>query len=273
ADLPSPLRHTWSLAVEEQFYLLWPLLFLTAIVIGRKQRRRAVAIMAALVAVASAGVMAILAGSTGDLSRLYYGTDTRIFAMAIGGLIAAFFDPLRDTLRSSEPPAATAGGLRLVGVIGIIGIMAAFVIADDQAEWMYRFGFPSIALVTGLAILGLLPGRGIVGQILSWRLLCWIGIRSYGIYLFSWPIQIFAEHRFPDAPSALRDLLVITMTVGFAALSFHLVERPVIDGRIPWRRGHRPVRRQGRVPATLASSLLAAFIVIGLAVDADAKPD
>lgn len=271
-SLPSPLRHTWSLAVEEQFYLVWPLFFLAAITIARRHRRVGVAVMAGLVAAISATSLTLRAGPTADLSRLYYGTDSRIFAMAIGGVIATFFDPLRRHLRRRGVAATLP--IASLGFLGLTAVIAGFIAADDQGLWMYRWGFLSIAGATGLLLVSLTADRGPLGPVLSWRPLCWIGERSYGIYLFSWPTQIFAEHRFLGSAGPIRDLGVVVVSLVVAALSFTLLERPIIDSRPPWHRWRgnpTAVRRSGRVRTPFALSVIAAIAVFALSFDAEPK--
>src|SRR3954447_2589856 len=143
AGRPSPLRHLWSLSVEEQFYLLWPLLM--GLGLSRLGRRRLLQAILA-VCIASCGLMLILYAPSGDPSRVYYGTDTRVFALLIGAALA-FVWPIGGW---SSPPAGERAKLLLdVGAgVGLATLLAAFLFAEEFDTWIYRGGLVLIALAS-----------------------------------------------------------------------------------------------------------------------------
>src|SRR5690625_3168931 len=130
---------------------------------------------------------------------------------------------------------------------------------------MYRWGFVSVAVLSSMLIVGLGPRGSLLERVLSVPVIRWIGDRSYGIYLFSWPIQVFTEIRLASVPRATRDLLIIAGTIGLAAVSYRLLERPVVEGLPPWRRrasdGSRG-SRTGRVPGVVVGSFASAALVV-----------
>jgi len=292
---PSPFRHAWSLAVEEQYYIVWPILVAGVLVAARHRRRLAVAATALAVTALSAGWLAVGSARGYDQSRLYFGTDTRLFALTVGALVATWFDPVRDRLRARPRGRAVGLGLDALGALGVAAVVAGCTIADQQGDWMYRWGFLAVALASALALAGLGLGTGPASAVLAWRPLRWIGERSYGIYLYSWPIQQLAAERRPGAHGARFDLAVMAVTLVAATLSFALLERPIVTGRPPWRRRaavdaaagaasgaatdapaaaaagvHRPA---GVRPAwVLGGTVVAAIVVVAAAVGGAPKP-
>ncbi|MCU1351576.1 MAG: putative O-acetyltransferase [Acidimicrobiales bacterium] len=252
---PTPLRHAWSLGIEEQFYVVWPILVLLALRFGRPRVRGAVALVAGVGAAVSITWMVHLAGGGRDLSRAYYGTDSRAFTLLVGVLLAVALAP--------GPARRVANrGARLRGAAAVLGLPALVVagvfvrVAANDARWMYRGGFVAFAMIAATLVAAATGERGPFVRLLSARPLRWVGRVSYGIYLWSWPVQIFAQTRFHLHGWRL-DLAVVATTVTAAALSAALIERPIREGRLFGARSE-PIRLAGP-PAAVA---IAAWVVI-----------
>ena len=210
----SPLRHLWSLAIEEQFYLLWPIVVIACL----RHNRRLLIGVTIVATIMSIGLMAVLVGD-GDPSRSYYGTDTRAFSLLIGALGALFAWHLRPKGRRTL----------LVSVLGLGAIGAAFLFIRDDARWMYRGGFVMFALVA-LGVIILASGDTFVTRAMSHPVLRRIGVLSYALYLWHWPIRVFLT----DARLHLPDTTVghvvgiaarLALTFTMAWLSMELIER------------------------------------------------
>jgi len=248
---PLALRHLWSLAVEEQFYLLWPL---AMVLLLRHFRGRLghLAIAVGAVAVASAVWMAVLYRPGVDPSRLYYGSDTRLFTLLVGALLALFW----------RPAAIAHGGVRrhgrlfdVVGLTALAGIALFFLHAHETSGALYRGGFLALAVVTALAVASATHPGTATGKALGVGLLTWIGVRSYALYLWHWPVFVVTR---PGVDVSLRGwpLLVLRLgvTVALADLSYRLVETPVrqMGFRLWLRDVVRPGTPGQRRPARLA---------------------
>lgn len=210
----SPLQHLWSLAIEEQFYLLWPI-----VVIACLSRSRKLLIgVTAVASVTSIGLMAFFLGE-GDPSRSYYGTDTRAFALLIGALGALFAWHLRPSGRRTF----------FAGILGLVALAGAFLFINDSDRWMYRGGFVAFAFVA-LGVIILASGNTIVSKVMAHPILRKIGFLSYALYLWHWPIRVFATDvrmHLPDTPAGRVAGIAIrlTLTFGMAWLSMELIER------------------------------------------------
>lgn len=210
----SPLQHLWSLAIEEQFYLLWPI-----VVIACLSRSRKLLIgVTAVATLVSIGLMAFFLGE-GDPSRSYYGTDTRMFALLIGALGALFAWELR--------PSGTK--TFFAGVLGLVALAGAFLFIHDSHRWMYRGGFVAFAFVA-LGVIILASGNTIVAKAMAHPILRKIGFLSYALYLWHWPIRVFATDvrmHLPDTPAGQIAGIAIRLALTFsmAWLSMELVER------------------------------------------------
>ena len=261
---PSLGTHLWSLAVEEQFYLIWPLAVVAALRLGG---RRAVGILALVLAAASALLMGLLYVPFTDVSRVYFGTDTHAFGLAVGSGLAV--------LVRSRPRAVPGNrvALTLVGSAALIGILAAMALLHEWDGFLYRGGYLGIAVLTGLAVvIATTEGNALV-RTLSWRPLRWIGRRSYGIYLWHWPLLLL------PAPAALAGMelsepagtmLRLGLLVAVAEFSFRLIEVPlrreIAPTRGPVLAGLRRMLRRTRsgfgseFPGVIASSLCLVFL-------------
>jgi peptidoglycan/LPS O-acetylase OafA/YrhL len=268
---PSPLQHTWSLGVEEQYYLIWPLLLvaLAALLAAVARRRRrlvmqnsvhlAVFVLAAGGAIASA-VASVVLVSDRTLDRVYFGTDTRAQALLIGAAMSALL--VRDW------PALTAGRCvirsrllrRVTGiapVLGLAGLAAgAHYAAGSPAE--FRHGLLVLMAVAAVAVIApvALDQDGAVARLLAWRPLVWLGVISYGVYLWHWPVFLVlnGERTGWTGPSLFAVRCIATLAL--AAASWRLIERPI--------RRWRPVR----VPllplagATVATAIAVTVVVV-----------
>ena len=272
---PSLLQHLWSLAVEEQFYLLWPLLFTATMALASWMLRwgRHVVLLAVLLgAAASALLMAALYQPDADPSRIYYGTDTRAAGLLLGAALAFVWAPGRPgrSSRRTSPLLLDALGLAALG-----GLVVFCLLLNQYQPFLYRGGFALVALTTAAVIMlavhprARLLGTGLLGR----QPLRWIGLRSYGIYLWHWPVFMVTRPEL-DVPIDGLGLLVVRLaaTVVLADLSYRYVETPIRRGALgrAWRtlRAARGVRRwRLGVRWTGAVGMSAAFsVALGVAV-------
>jgi peptidoglycan/LPS O-acetylase OafA/YrhL len=258
---PSPLRHTWSLGIEEQWYLVWPLALLVALRFTRSRRWVVIALTAGL-AFGSALLMALLFDPS-DPSRVYYGTDTRAQALLVGAGLALLVMRPRGRPRQAR---ATAGmiGLEVVGIIAVGYLGWLWTHVADTSTWMYSGGF----LVEALAVAALIaaatrPYSPILGPLLSVAPLRAIGRISYGVYLWHWPVYVYltpARTGLGDGPLLAARLAV---TFGLAVLSYRLVEQPI---------RHRTLGRPRTLAVTaflsgtVAAALVAVMVIAGSTV-------
>jgi peptidoglycan/LPS O-acetylase OafA/YrhL len=229
------LRHLWSLAIEEQFYVVWPLVFLGGMALLRTVKRFGLATLT--LAAGSVALMWWLYEPYADPSRVYYGTDTRAAGLLIGAALAAAWRPW--TFQRT----ATRRGTRLLDAIGFLGLggVAAFLFAVGEfSPFLYQGGLPLLGFATAAVIAVTAFPHTTLSRALASAPLRWIGTRSYGIYLWHWPIFMVTRPGLDvslDGPAlwALR----LALTFGIAELSYRFVETPI-------RRGEWPARRHVR---------------------------
>jgi peptidoglycan/LPS O-acetylase OafA/YrhL len=241
--LPSPMRHLWSLAIEEQFYLVWPLVVLGFLRIGRGSRKPLAAICVAGIG-ASVAVMALLYDPL-DPSRAYYGTDARAHTLLVGAVLAlllsrrrAGINPAVGSRRRERRDRRAAAGLHVIGVVAAGGCVWAWARVSDQGSSLYLGGSLAFAVAVAAVIASAVqPGPGPLRAVLSVPVLCWLGRISYGLYLWHWPaIVVLTEDRTGLSGAPLTVARLAT-TLGAATLSFYLVEQPIRRGALRGWRG------------------------------------
>ena len=228
----SPLRHTWSLAIEEQFYLAWPLIVGALLWLGRRRASVVAAVCVAGIAV-SVAAMALLY-DPGDPSRAYYGTAARMHELLVGALLAV----LLHSYAGSRARRLAARAAPVVALVAGLGLLVMFARLSDTDAIYYR----GVSLLVALGAAGIIWGvevapRSIAARLLSVAPVAWVGRISYGLYLWHWPVILAVTARwgpFGLLPGSLglnveRVLVVLTIAV----YSFYLLEQPIRRGKMP----------------------------------------
>lgn len=258
---PSPLTHFWSLAIEEQFYLIWPplLLAMVSVHMSKPNTRRVVLGLAAVSALA----MMVLYNPATDPSRVYYGTDTRVFSLLLGAWMA--FIPDRDLAparlvrhlgldrlagaakhgksKSDTAEAATTkpselarfwsspASIDLMGVVGLVGLAAMVALTNGYTAFQYRGGTLLCSILTLMVIAACVQPQGMVARALAAEPLVWIGKRSYSIYLWHYPLLLLMNPvaNINDTPW-WHYILQVLLVVAVAECSYRFIETPFRKG-------------------------------------------
>ena len=258
---PSPLTHFWSLAIEEQFYLIWPplLLAMVSVHMSKPNTRRVVLGLAAVSAVA----MMVLYNPATDPSRVYYGTDTRVFSLLLGAWMA--FIPDRDLAparlvrhlgldrlagaakhgksKGDTAEAATTkpselarfwsspASIDLMGVVGLVGLAAMVALTNGYTAFQYRGGTLLCSILTLMVIAACVQPQGMVARALAAEPLVWIGKRSYSIYLWHYPLLLLMNPvaNINDTPW-WHYILQVLLVVAVAECSYRFIETPFRKG-------------------------------------------
>ncbi|MDO5492359.1 MAG: acyltransferase family protein [Nesterenkonia sp.] len=275
---PELFTHLWSLAVEEQFYLLWPVVLavmLTLLPGIRRTRWVAVGL-----AVASAAAMLVLIQTGSSPSRVYYGTDTHAFGLMAGAALALARPWVLQGAQSNN--ALQRRGARRLSrhVLGPAAVVALVWLSlssvGEQPLWLHPWGLVGASLLTLVALIAVVDdarrgSRGPFVRLLEVPLVVWIGQRSYGIYLWHWPVYVLFVHAAPTLDPLVRAGLVVVLSVAAAAASHRFVEQPVRRNgfgactEMLWR---RMVGRAGAQRAHFARAASAAVLVGALATGA-----
>lgn len=260
---PSLLTHFWSLAVEEQFYILWPLVIL--LVLKMKVKEGSLFSIMLLGAIASAAAMTLLYEPGTDPSRVYYGTDTRIFSLLLGASLAVIW-PSRKL--STNLPSEIRWKLDFVGLFALAFIFYMFWSTDQYQDFLYQGGMVAMSVASMLVVAVIVHPSSKLNTVLSFKPLRWIGVRSYGIYLWHFPVIVLTSPQWgADAPSLVRTSLQLFLILTFASLSWTFIENPIRKGALTrfcrvikcgeWRREKSFI---GRFVTT--ASILCVFLAI-----------
>ncbi|MFJ8415521.1 acyltransferase family protein [Bacillus paramycoides] len=224
----SPLNHFWSLAVEEQFYVVWPFIISLGFYYIKKQSR--MILLICLGAAASALAMAILYEPGADPSRIYYGTDTRAFSLLIGAALALLW-PSNRLANKIIPKARLI--LDVVGGTALIIILVMFWKTNQYDPFLYNGGMVLLSIATALLVANLAHPASRIAQFLRFRPLRWIGVRSYGIYLWHYPILTLTTPKVNAGDfSLIRAILQFLLIIMIAQISWKYIEKPIRQGTL-----------------------------------------
>lgn len=294
---PSPLGHLWSLGIEEQFYLVWPLLLVAGAAMVRPRHAQAEplvlqlrpgillrpvipVVVVLLLAAASAIAMALLYQPGADPNRVYYGTDTRAFELLLGAALA-FVWPSRRL--SATVAGSQRAWLEASGIAGLVGIAVLVAVTDEYHAFIYRGGLVLLSLATVAAIASLAHPATTVGRVLGAAPLRWLGVRSYGVYLWHYPVIVLTTPLVDTAGAhVVRDTLQIGATLLIAELSWRFIESPIrrqgfgsVFGWVrsaPWTARGRPATASAGMAASLLLAGSFAAGAVGLAMPGSSAP-
>ena len=257
---PGPLDHLWSLAVEEQFYLLWPLVLWGLLrLTGSRLARTALATLG--LAVLSFGLLAWLARQGFDNTRAYEGTDTRAGGVLIGAALAMVWRPGR---RAHEVSRASSRTLDAAGGVAIVVIGVLVMTTNDYSLSLYRWGLLVLSIATAVVVaVAVHPGSHVVRRALGTTPLVWIGERSYGIYLWHLPVIAFTPAEFLQGRTVARGAIQLALTLLAASASWTLIEDPIRRHGITGVFG--PLTTSPRLPVQLRRVLNAPTLLVALA--------
>ncbi len=259
----SPFTHIWSLAVEGQFYLFWPVAYL---LMKKFLKQKWILRLLGGLTLVSILLMAFLYAPGADPTRVYYGTDTRLFSILMGGLLAFVWPSTH--LRENIPRQAKMV-LNIAGAVALLGLMGSLFFLADHYAFVYYGGMVLTSLLAVILVAVVAHPGASWNKWLTNPIFTWIGKRSYGIYLYQFPIMIFFEDKLKNLSDHvfLYTLIELVLILGISELSYRLIERPFLRREITWQSTwqslRQPLQKGARwVIPTLLVTLIA---IVGLA--------
>lgn len=263
AGAPSPFTHCWSLAIETQFYLIYPILLI--LLSKARNRGKVFAAVTAVLAMISVVLMGVLYSPDGDPSRVYYGTDTRAFSLLIGALAAIQkeYHIIKVKLRGKL--------WAVIGSISVLILIGMMMLISSYSSFLYYGGQAIVSVLAAFVVYAVTVSRSLLNIILGSSILKWVGDRSYSIYLWHYPIIVLMSGGKRAAWWIV--ILEVVLSVGLAELSYRFIETPVRHGIIGEYIGiinSRPHNRRERhrqiQVARRSLKAMAAVLATGLAL-------
>ena len=269
---PQLFKNFWSLAVEEQFYIIWPPLML--LLLSRKLKNSQMITIVATVAVLSMVLMGVLAAPD-NYTRVYYGTDTHCFGLAMGIIFAFIWNKEKGSL--SKEWLSSQRWTPALAPVGLIGFALIVLLVPDTAAFTYPFGLVLGSLFSLFLVASVIIGPNtLFTRVMELAPLRWIGVRSYGIYLWHWPMLVFGRILIPTAlgtpQNVAVDVLFALISFVAADLSYRFVEEPLRkDGFIESLKKLIDRAREGVVGRAQAG--VCAVIIIATVISVATAPE
>lgn len=217
-----PLKHLWSLAIEEQFYIFFPVILVTLLLTIKKRYK--IGFIFWGVSIISLGLMMFIYSINGDHSRVYFGTDTRLQTLLLGVILAFLWPPFK---LKNDSPKVVKYVIDSIGSLSFIVLILLFFIINDETNWIYDGGFYLISILTLFIIASVVHPSTWIAKIFSNPVLVFIGKRSYSLYLWHFAVISFVHSYYVDGQIPVYVYFIdISLTIIFAELSYRFIETP-----------------------------------------------
>ena len=274
---PPLLQHTWSLAVELQFYLIWPIILLTVLKYFGKKNIARIALIIAMVSGTTLFFVSLQLDQSNaqQISHIYFGTDTHSLGLFLGSALAVSWIPQNLSADIEKRAQDVIDG---IGVVGLLGLISTFLFIDENNASLYRIAFPLAGIFGCLVLISLVHPASRFAPIISTAPFRWIGQRSYGIYIWHWVIfQVTRPSVDLSGQTWALYLARVLLVLALADISLRWVEIPFRQGLVQdWFRGmkYRSAKVQLRQKISVVSSIIIVLaITSSISVQAINKAD
>jgi len=261
---PPLLQHTWSLAVELQFYLIWPIILLTVLKYFGKKNIARIALIIAMVSGTTLFFVSLQLDQSNaqQISHIYFGTDTHSLGLFLGSALAVSWIPQN---LSSDIEKRAQDVIDGIGVVGLLGLISTFLFIDESNASLYRIAFPLAGIFGCLVLISLVHPASRFAPIISTAPFRWIGQRSYGIYIWHWVIfQVTRPSVDLSGQTWALYLARVLLVLALADISLRWVEIPFRQGLVQdWFRGmkYRSAKVQLRQKISVISSIIVVLAI------------